>query len=126
MAARDLGISFLKLFPAEAVGGVALLRTLVFPGGAFCATGGVDEGLAREYLRSPNVPIVGGSWIAPEEAIAARDWAKVRRLAHASLDGCKLLNLAQSTAEFGLAFREPGARSAVLRVCVSGEPAWKT
>jgi 2-dehydro-3-deoxyphosphogluconate aldolase / (4S)-4-hydroxy-2-oxoglutarate aldolase len=84
MAARDLGISFLKLFPAEAVGGVALLRTLgrVFPGVAFCATGGIDEGLAREYLRLPNVPIVGGSWIAPKEAIAAHDWAKVRQLAH--------------------------------------------
>jgi 2-dehydro-3-deoxyphosphogluconate aldolase / (4S)-4-hydroxy-2-oxoglutarate aldolase len=84
MAARDLGISFLKLFPAEAVGGVALLRVLgrVFPGVAFCATGGIDEGLAREYLRLPNVPIVGGSWIAPKEAIAAHDWAKVRQLAH--------------------------------------------
>ena len=84
MAARDLGISFLKLFPAEAVGGIALLRALgpVFPGVAFCATGGIDEGLAREYLRLPNVPIVGGSWIVPKEAIAARDWVKVRRLAH--------------------------------------------
>ena len=84
MAARDLGISFLKLFPAEAVGGVALLRALgqVFPGVAFCATGGIDEGLAREYLRLPNVLIVGGSWMASAEIVAARDWAKVRQLAH--------------------------------------------
>jgi 2-dehydro-3-deoxyphosphogluconate aldolase/(4S)-4-hydroxy-2-oxoglutarate aldolase len=83
MAARDLGISFLKLFPAEAAGGLALLRALapVFSGVAFCPTGGIDECSAREYLALPNVPMVGGSWMAPIEAIAARDWARVRQLA---------------------------------------------
>lgn len=83
MAARDLGISFLKLFPAEALGGLVLLRALapVFPGVAFCPTGGIDEHTAHEYLALPNVPMVGGSWMAPEEAVAARDWTRVRRLA---------------------------------------------
>jgi 2-dehydro-3-deoxyphosphogluconate aldolase / (4S)-4-hydroxy-2-oxoglutarate aldolase len=83
MAARDLGMSFLKLFPAEAVGGLALLRSLapVFRGVAFCPTGGIDERSAAEYLALPNVPIVGGSWMAPKEAVAAGDWATVRRLA---------------------------------------------
>src|SRR5437764_9816989 len=52
MAARDIGISFLKLFPAAAVGGLELLRALapVFSGIAFCPTGGIDEPSAREYL----------------------------------------------------------------------------
>jgi 2-dehydro-3-deoxyphosphogluconate aldolase/(4S)-4-hydroxy-2-oxoglutarate aldolase len=83
MAARDLGISFLKLFPAEALGGRTFLRALapVFPGVAFCPTGGLDEHSAAEYLSLPNVPMVGGSWMAPKEAIAARDWARLRRLA---------------------------------------------
>jgi len=83
MVARDLGISFLKLFPAEAVGGVALLRALapVFRGVAFCPTGGIDEGSAAEYLALPNVPMVGGSWMAPRKAVAAGDWAMLRRLA---------------------------------------------
>jgi 2-dehydro-3-deoxyphosphogluconate aldolase/(4S)-4-hydroxy-2-oxoglutarate aldolase len=83
MAARDLGISFLKLFPAGAVGGLALLRALapVFSGVAFCPTGGIDERSAREYLALPNVPMVGGSWMVPAEAIAAGDWARIRRLA---------------------------------------------
>ena len=83
MAARDIGISFLKLFPAEAVGGLALLRALapVFSGIAFCPTGGIDERSAGEYLALPNVPMVGGSWMAPKEAVAAGDWARVRRLA---------------------------------------------
>jgi len=83
MTARDLGISFLKLFPAEAVGGLALLQALapIFPGIAFCPTGGIDERSAAKYLALPNVPMVGGSWMAPREARAAGDWATVRRLA---------------------------------------------
>ncbi len=83
MTARDLGISFLKLFPAEAVGGLAMLRALapVFSGVAFCPTGGIDERSAAEYLALPNVPMVGGSWMAPKEVVAAGDWATVRRLA---------------------------------------------
>lgn len=83
MAARALGICVMKLFPAEALGGTALLRALapVFPGIAFCPTGGIDERSAADYLALPNVPMVGGSWMAPREAVAARDWGRIRRLA---------------------------------------------
>jgi 2-dehydro-3-deoxyphosphogluconate aldolase/(4S)-4-hydroxy-2-oxoglutarate aldolase len=83
MAARALGICVMKLFPAEALGGVGFLKALapVFPGVAFCPTGGIDECNAGEYLSLPNVPVVGGSWMAPREAILAGDWARVRRLA---------------------------------------------
>lgn len=83
MAARALGICVMKLFPAAALGGVALLRALapVFAGVAFCPTGGVDESSAAAYLALPNVPMVGGSWMAPREAIAAGDWGRIRRLA---------------------------------------------
>ena len=83
MAARALGICIMKLFPAEALGGVALVRALapVFHGIAFCPTGGVDERSAADYLALPNVPMVGGSWMAPRDAIAAGDWPRIRRLA---------------------------------------------
>jgi 2-dehydro-3-deoxyphosphogluconate aldolase / (4S)-4-hydroxy-2-oxoglutarate aldolase len=83
MAARSLGICVMKLFPAEALGGVAFLRALapVFLGIAFCPTGGVDERIAAHYLALPNVPFVGGSWMAPRDAVAAGDWARIRRLA---------------------------------------------
>jgi 2-dehydro-3-deoxyphosphogluconate aldolase/(4S)-4-hydroxy-2-oxoglutarate aldolase len=83
MAARALGICVMKLFPAAAMGGVALLRALapVFPGIAFCPTGGIDERSAADYLALPNVPMVGGSWMAPRDAIAAGDWGRIRRLA---------------------------------------------
>jgi len=83
MAARALGVCFMKFFPAEALGGAAFLRALapVFPGIAFCPTGGIDQRLAADYLALPNVPIVGGSWMAPKEAIIAGDWGRIRRLA---------------------------------------------
>ena len=83
MTARALGICFMKFFPAEALGGAAFLKALapVFPGVAFCPTGGIDERLAADYLALPNVPIVGGSWMAPREAIMAGDWGRIRRLA---------------------------------------------
>jgi len=83
MAARALGICVMKFFPAEALGGVAWLRALapVFRGVAFCPTGGIDETRAAEYLTLPNVPVVGGSWMAPKEAVAAGDWRRIRRLA---------------------------------------------
>jgi len=83
MAARALGICVMKFFPAEALGGVAWLRALapVFRGVAFCPTGGIDETRAAEYLSLPNVPMVGGSWMAPKDAVAAGDWRRIRRLA---------------------------------------------
>jgi len=83
MAARALGICVMKLFPAEALGGVGWLKALasVFPGVVFCPTGGIDEASAADYLALPNVPMVGGSWMAPKAAIAAGDWGRVRRLA---------------------------------------------
>lgn len=83
MAARALGICVMKLFPAEAMGGVAMLRALapVFPGIEFCPTGGIDERLAEHYLALPNVPMVGGSWMAPRDAINSGDWGRIRRLA---------------------------------------------
>jgi 2-dehydro-3-deoxyphosphogluconate aldolase / (4S)-4-hydroxy-2-oxoglutarate aldolase len=83
MAVRALGICVMKLFPAEAMGGIALLRALapVFHGIVFCPTGGIDERTAEHYLALPNVPMVGGSWMAPRDAITAGDWPRIRRLA---------------------------------------------
>jgi 2-dehydro-3-deoxyphosphogluconate aldolase / (4S)-4-hydroxy-2-oxoglutarate aldolase len=83
MATRALGICVMKLFPAEAMGGIALLRALapVFSGIVFCPTGGIDERTAEHYLVLPNVPMVGGSWMAPRDAIQSGDWPRIRRLA---------------------------------------------
>ena len=75
MALRELGFRALKLFPAEAAGGVRLLASLAapLPDLRFCPTGGIDLMKAPEYLKLPNVPCVGGSWMMPKAVLAAGD-----------------------------------------------------
>lgn len=83
MEAQDQGYDVLKLFPAEAVGGKALLKAIggPLPHLTFCPTGGIDVTSAPGYLALPNVAAVGGSWLTPDAAVAAGDWAKITALA---------------------------------------------
>ena len=85
-ALLERGITVAKLFPAEAAGGIRLLRALFgpFPELRFCPTGGIDPTNAAAYLALPNVLCVGGSWLAPEDAIAAGDWSRIEALARAA------------------------------------------
>lgn len=87
MRAQEAGLSDLKLFPADASGGVALLRGLAgpFPDVTFCPTGGISADTARSYLALPNVACVGGSWLTPKAAIAAEDWPAITALARAAV-----------------------------------------
>jgi len=75
-----------KFFPAEAAGGVAALQGFAgpFPDVRFCPTGGIDAGSAPRYLALPNVVTVGGSWMVPAAALAARDWPRIAELARAA------------------------------------------
>lgn len=61
----DLGYNTFKLFPAEVVGGVKLLKVYgaVFPDVVFCPTGGINSLNHQDYLALPNVISVGGSWV---------------------------------------------------------------
>ena len=83
MALRERGFRALKLFPAEAVGGVKLLSSIAgpLPDLVFCPTGGIDLAKAPSYLALANVKCVGGSWMLPKAALEARDYAKVETLA---------------------------------------------
>jgi 2-dehydro-3-deoxyphosphogluconate aldolase / (4S)-4-hydroxy-2-oxoglutarate aldolase len=83
MQLAERGITFIKLFPAEAVGGVKLLKSLAAPLQElqFCPTGGVQPSNASNYLALPNVTCVGGSWMVPQSAVAARDWRAIAELA---------------------------------------------
>lgn len=87
MRAQEAGLSDLKLFPAEAAGGIALLRGLAgpFPDVTFCPTGGISADTARSYLALANVACVGGSWLTPTAAIAAEDWPAITALARAAV-----------------------------------------
>ncbi|MDX9998894.1 MAG: keto-deoxy-phosphogluconate aldolase, partial [Phenylobacterium sp.] len=55
-----------------------------FPDARFCPTGGIDAGNAPDYLALPNVACVGGSWVAPADAVRAGDWARITELAKAA------------------------------------------
>ncbi|MGJ4729310.1 bifunctional 4-hydroxy-2-oxoglutarate aldolase/2-dehydro-3-deoxy-phosphogluconate aldolase [Luteimonas sp. SDU101] len=74
------GFRCCKLFPANAVGGLAMLKGLAGPlaGLRLCPTGGISEANAAEFLAQPNVLCVGGSWMVPKSWLDAGDWQKVR------------------------------------------------
>ncbi|GAA2087319.1 bifunctional 4-hydroxy-2-oxoglutarate aldolase/2-dehydro-3-deoxy-phosphogluconate aldolase [Streptomyces albiaxialis] len=83
VALLERGATEMKFFPAEAAGGVPYLKSLAspLPGARFCPTGGIGAANAPAYLALPNVACVGGTWMLPQDALAARDWDRVRRLA---------------------------------------------
>lgn len=80
------GFTHFKLFPANVVGGPAALKAFAspFPQASFCPTGGVDAKTAPDYLALPNVICVGGSWVAPPDAVRAGDWGRITELARAA------------------------------------------
>jgi len=86
MLLLERGYDMLKFFPAEASGGVAALKALAgpLPQLAFCPTGGVTPENAGAYLSLPNTLCVGGSWVAPADAMRDGDWARITSLARAA------------------------------------------
>lgn len=79
--ALELGLSTLKFFPAEASGGIAMLKALaaVYPV-QFMPTGGISPSNLQPYLALPNVLACGGSWMVPGELIDQGDWTTLGRL----------------------------------------------
>lgn len=83
MQGMNAGFTHFKFFPAEASGGTAWLRAVQgpFADARFCPTGGIGAETAPAYLALSNVLTVGGSWMMPKDAVAARDWDRIRQLA---------------------------------------------
>ncbi len=86
MRLLERGFTTQKFFPAEAAGGAAALRAIggPLPQVRFCPTGGVSPANAADYLALPNVLCVGGSWVAPGDAVASGDWDRIEALARAA------------------------------------------
>jgi 2-dehydro-3-deoxyphosphogluconate aldolase/(4S)-4-hydroxy-2-oxoglutarate aldolase len=86
MRLAERGLTALKFFPAEAAGGVDYLKSIggPLPGLKFCPTGGITPTSAPTYLALPNVGCVGGSWLAPQYALAAKDFGRIESLAKAA------------------------------------------
>ncbi|MGB1011589.1 MAG: bifunctional 4-hydroxy-2-oxoglutarate aldolase/2-dehydro-3-deoxy-phosphogluconate aldolase [Thiolinea sp.] len=87
MGLMERGYDMLKFFPAEAAGGVSLLKSLggPLPDVSFCPTGGINAKTAADYLALSNVLCVGGSWVTPKAMVEAGDWAGIAALARATV-----------------------------------------
>ena len=87
-ACMRMGLDFVKLFPAEVVGGVAMLKALSGPYShmAFMPTGGVSPENAAAYLAQKNVVCCGGRWMVPEQLLESGDFAAIERLARAAAE----------------------------------------
>lgn len=83
MHANKDGYSFLKLFPAVAVGGINLLKGFSGPfvDTQFCPTGGITIESAPDFLALSNVPVCGGTWLTPKNLIEEKNWSEITRLA---------------------------------------------
>ncbi len=80
------GFEVQKFFPAEAAGGVPMLKAISGPMQdiKFCPTGGVSPTNAPDYLSLENVICVGGSWIASRQLIADQAWDEIEANARAA------------------------------------------
>ena len=83
--ALSAGCTTVKFFPAEAAGGVKMIKNLLgafrFAGVRFMPTGGVSAANLADYLSVPEVICCGGTWVVPKDALAAGDYAKIEKLA---------------------------------------------
>jgi 2-dehydro-3-deoxyphosphogluconate aldolase/(4S)-4-hydroxy-2-oxoglutarate aldolase len=90
--ALNLKCRLLKFFPAEASGGVPMLKALAGPfahtGVQFVPTGGITAATLPAYLAVPQVAAVGGSWMAERSLVAGRDWEKITALTAAATKVC--------------------------------------
>ncbi len=87
MQAMELGFDFVKFFPAELSGGIKMLKTYnqLFPTVSFCPTGGLNPSNYFDYLKLPNVKIIGGSWLTPQDEIDKKNWLHITHLVSATL-----------------------------------------
>lgn len=90
LQAINEGITTLKFFPAETLGGVGALKAMSapFPGILFMPTGGITVGNAREYLELPSVVAVGGSWMVAQKLVDAGDFETMISLIKEAVEVC--------------------------------------
>ncbi|MGZ8227092.1 MAG: bifunctional 4-hydroxy-2-oxoglutarate aldolase/2-dehydro-3-deoxy-phosphogluconate aldolase [Methylococcaceae bacterium] len=88
MMGMEYGLDHFKFFPAEAAGGIPILKAIAgpIPSVTFCPTGGISPENYKAYLSLSNVACVGGSWLAPANAVKAKNWDKVTELAKQAVD----------------------------------------
>lgn len=83
MQGMEYGLDCFKFFPAEAAGGIPMLRAIAgpLPQVTFCPTGGISLDNYKAYLALSNVACVGGSWLAPADVVRDKHWHRITELA---------------------------------------------
>ncbi len=78
----ERGLSVLKFFPAEASGGIKMLKALHGPYSdvSFVPTGGIDTTNLAQYIKLSNVAAIGGSWLVKEDLIASGKFSEITAL----------------------------------------------
>ena len=86
--ALELGLDFVKFFPAEQAGGLGYIKAISAPYSTmrFMPTGGVTEENLNTYLAFNKIVCCGGSWIVPSNLLAAEDWAGITKLCRTAVD----------------------------------------
>lgn len=87
-AALEMGLRILKFFPAEPLGGLAYLKAIAAPyvEVSFMPTGGINAANIASYLAFSRVVACGGSWMAPAEWIAAKQFDRIREESRRAVD----------------------------------------
>ncbi|MCQ9121178.1 2-dehydro-3-deoxyphosphogluconate aldolase [Rodentibacter pneumotropicus] len=87
-AALEMGITAVKFFPAEASGGIKMIKALLGPYGQLqiMPTGGIGLHNINHYLSIPNVVACGGSWFVDKQLIRSKNWAEIGRLVKEVVD----------------------------------------
>ncbi len=87
MQALERGYQHCKFFPAEAAGGLSMIKSFAgpFPQMQLCPTGGITQDSAPAYLAQPNVVAVGGTWIAAKDLLQRKDWEGIAQRARVAL-----------------------------------------
>lgn len=82
MRLLEKGITEMKFFPAEAAGGIPMLKSIgaPIPQITFCPTGGISQKNVKAYYDLPNVATVGGSWMCAANLVDAENWDEITRL----------------------------------------------
>ncbi len=82
MRLLEKGITEMKFFPAEAAGGIPMLKSIgaPIPQITFCPTGGINQKNVKDYYKLPNVACVGGSWMCAANLVEAENWDEITRL----------------------------------------------
>ena len=87
-AALEFGLKTVKFFPAEAMGGLKVIKAISGPYGGltFLPTGGINESNLLDYLAFPKIVACGGSWMVEGKLIAEKNWARITELTRSAID----------------------------------------